>query len=81
MSDASVLFCEVYLCWAHVQDEFGMQNAYFRCVVSCLRVVWLDTSVKLSFRNLIIKRGYSEKVADELWKWYDFSEKKGVASF
>jgi hypothetical protein len=26
-------------------------------------------------------RGYSEKVADELWKWFDFSEKKGVASF
>jgi len=25
--------------------------------------------------------GYSEKAADELWKWYDFSEKKGVASY
>jgi hypothetical protein len=36
---------------------------------------------KLGFKTLIVKRGYSEKVADELWKWYDFSEKKGVASF
>jgi hypothetical protein len=58
-----------------------MQNAYFNCVVSPLFVVWLITHVKLGFKNLIIKRGYSEKVADELWKWYDFSEKKGVASF
>ena len=53
----------------------------FGWVVSCFRVVWLDKSVKLGFRNLIVKRGYSEKVAEELWKWYDFSEKKGVASF
>jgi len=44
-------------------------------------VVWVDKSAKLGFRNLIIRRGYSEKAADELWKWYDFSEKKGVAGF
>jgi hypothetical protein len=30
---------------------------------------------------MLISYGYSKKVADELWKWYDFSEKKGVASF
>jgi hypothetical protein len=71
----------VYLCWAHVQDGFALQNAYFGSGVSCFCVVWLDKSVKLGFRNLIVKRGYSEKVSDELWKWYDFSEKKGVASF
>jgi hypothetical protein len=58
-----------------------MQNAYFNSVVTSLFVVWLITHVKLGFKNLIIKRGYSAKVADELWKWYDFSEKKGVASF
>jgi hypothetical protein len=58
-----------------------MQNAYFVCFASCLHVVWLDNSVKFSFRNLIVKCGFSEKVAEELWKWYDFSEKKGVASF
>ena len=58
-----------------------MQNAYFGCVANCLAVVWLGKIAKLGFRNLIIKRGYSEKAADELWKWYDFSEKKGVASF
>jgi hypothetical protein len=30
---------------------------------------------------MLISYGYSKKVADELWKWYNFSEKKGVASF
>jgi hypothetical protein len=44
-------------------------------------VVSLARSAKLGFRDLIVRRGYSERVADELWKWYDFSEKKGVASF
>jgi hypothetical protein len=41
----------------------------------------LEPHVRLSFRDLITRRGYSEKAADELWKWYDFSDKKGVASF
>jgi hypothetical protein len=27
------------------------------------------------------KQGYSEKVIRELYKWYDSSEHKGVASF
>jgi hypothetical protein len=33
------------------------------------------------FKRLLIDSGYSEKAAEELWKWYDSSEKKGVASF
>jgi len=41
----------------------------------------LDKKAKLTFKNLLLTYGYSEKFADELWKWYDFSEKKGVASF
>jgi hypothetical protein len=36
---------------------------------------------KQLFKNLLLAYGYSEQVARELWKWYDFSEKKGVASF
>jgi hypothetical protein len=57
-----------------------MQNAYFGSLkFSC--VVQLSKSVKLGFRELIVKRGYSERAVDELWKWYDFSDKKGVASF
>ena len=41
----------------------------------------LSEEAKLSFKNLLLANGHSEKAADELWKWYDFSEKKGVASF
>jgi len=41
----------------------------------------MKTEAKLTFKNLITRRGYSEKVAEELWKWYDFSDRKGVASF
>jgi hypothetical protein len=33
------------------------------------------------FRISLKQRGYSEKVIDEIWKWYDFSEKKGAASY
>jgi hypothetical protein len=33
------------------------------------------------FDVLLKQRGYSEKAIDKLWKWYDYSEKKGVASF
>ena len=34
-----------------------------------------------TFKNILLAHGHSEKVADELWKWYNFSEKKGVVSF
>jgi len=44
-------------------------------------VVLLGKRARRTFKELIARRGYLEKVADELWKWYDFSEKKGVASF
>jgi hypothetical protein len=34
-----------------------------------------------SFEILLKQRGFSEKAIKELWKWYDYSEKKGVASY
>jgi hypothetical protein len=33
------------------------------------------------FKSLLKHQGYSEKTVKEIWKWYDFSEKKGAASF
>jgi len=30
---------------------------------------------------MLKNKGYSEEEIEKLWKWYDFSEKKGVASF
>jgi hypothetical protein len=41
----------------------------------------LSRKPKRIFKNMLIANGHSGKVADELWKWYDFSKKKGVASF
>jgi hypothetical protein len=32
-------------------------------------------------QHLLKREGYSEKAVKEVWKWYDFSERKGVASF
>jgi len=40
----------------------------------------LSKKAKRTFKNLLLTHGYSEKVAEELWKWYTFSEKKGIAS-
>jgi hypothetical protein len=36
---------------------------------------------KRSFEHRLKRRGLSEKAIEKLWKWYDFSEKKGVASY
>jgi hypothetical protein len=33
------------------------------------------------FKSMLKESGSSSRAADELWKWYDSSEKKGVASF
>jgi hypothetical protein len=44
-------------------------------------VVNLATQAKQEFRELLATCGYGEKVSDALWLWYDFSVKKGVASF
>ena len=37
--------------------------------------------VDRDFEILLKCRGCSENVIKELWKWFDHSEKKGVASF
>ena len=58
-----------------------MRNVYFDFVVLLRKVVLLSKRAKRTFKEWIARRGYSEKVADELWKWYDFSDKRGVSSF
>ena len=40
-----------------------------------------NQKVKNKFTNLLKKSGYSNRVIEELYKWYDSSEHKGVASF
>jgi len=34
-----------------------------------------------SFRQILKNKGYSEEAIEQLWKWYDYSEKKGIASY
>lgn len=34
-----------------------------------------------NFKKAMQNKGFSEKAIEEMWKWYDYSEKKGVASF
>jgi hypothetical protein len=36
---------------------------------------------KKQFERLMAKSGCTQRAAEELWKWYDCAEKKGVASF
>jgi hypothetical protein len=39
------------------------------------------TAPPATLKAKLKKKGYSERMIEELWKWYDPSEKKGVASF
>ena len=34
-----------------------------------------------SLRTQLQEHGFSDEMIEELWKWYDSSEKKGVASY
>lgn len=36
---------------------------------------------KVKFAELLKDSGCSVKVVEELYKWYDYSQRKGVASF
>ncbi len=58
-----------------------MQNVYFRFILKLKREPLSDKKAKHTFKNLLLTYRYSKDLADKLWKWYDFSEKKGVASF
>jgi hypothetical protein len=37
--------------------------------------------ISYNFSEMLKKRGYSTKTIEKMWKWYDYSEKRGVASF
>jgi hypothetical protein len=41
----------------------------------------MSDKAELGFKDLLASRGYTGKIAEELWKWFDPSEKRGVASF
>jgi hypothetical protein len=63
------------------KSDFGYRTFIFVLQPVSNREPVLGKKTKLTFKNLLFANGYSTKLADELWKWYDFSEKKGVASY
>jgi hypothetical protein len=34
-----------------------------------------------TFKQLLKSQRYSKETIDKMWKWYDYAEKKGVASY
>jgi len=37
-----------------------------------------EMKAPIAFRALLKHKGYSSKAVKEIWKWYDFSERKGI---
>ena len=71
----------MYFCCTCVQNEFAIQNIYCLLIKIVYFVNPLCDETKRSFKNLLKGHGHRLKSLDELWKWYDFSEKTGIASF
>ena len=70
------------ICVAHVyKSDLEYRTFIFVSQSVSKREPLLSKKIKLTFKTLLFTNGYSAKIADELWKWYDFSEKKGVASY
>ena len=40
-----------------------------------------NSKQKRVFKSLLKQNGYSKKAIEELYRWYDSSDKKGVASY
>jgi hypothetical protein len=45
--------------------------------------MYVDNNMKPSkkYFQVLRGRGYSTNAIEEMWKWCDYSEKKGIASF
>jgi hypothetical protein len=70
-------FSCVYRFWEYV---FGRN----RVIIYSYSPLVEDLQMKKAeneFKRLLQDFGSSPKAAEELWKWYDSSQKKGVASF
>jgi hypothetical protein len=71
----------VYFCCTYLQVLFEIQNAYFEFFQGKDMQQQQGKNKELGFKQLITDAGCSQKAAEELWKWYDPSKNKGVASF
>jgi hypothetical protein len=66
----------VYVFYNHTDSDFEFASLFNH--ISSVYGIMKATS---SFRLMLKNKGYSEKAIEQLWKWYDYSEKKGVASY
>jgi len=32
----------------------------------------------ITFKFMLKQKGYSDRAVEEIWKWYDFTERKGI---
>ncbi len=69
--------CVVQVC----KLDLEFRTFIFASVVLVRKVKCMDGKARLAFKNLLIDCGFTDEAVDALWKWYDTSEKKGVASF
>lgn len=78
MGQLSSLLIIVVLLNRYTEFRLIIQNIYF---LEREGLFMSRASLPASFKEMLQKEGYSEVIIKKLWKWYDFSEKKGVASF
>jgi hypothetical protein len=69
--------CVVQVC----KHDLEFRTLILASVVLVRKVKRMDEKAMLAFRNLLIDCGFTDEAVDALWKWYDASKKKGVASF
>ena len=67
----------------YINTKTGLQlrNSFLCSPTYFMRLGSLQMKAQVSFNHLLKKRGYSDTAINKLWKWYDYSEFKGVASF
>ena len=58
----------------------GKSLLYSQVQMAFGSVLWMNRAEK-EFKRILEGSEVSKKAASELWKWYDPTEKKGVASF
>lgn len=85
--------CAAY--WTCVSIDYIMKETYTAALTLfivglAMAICWILVSLssfhplireRLSFGDQLKRSGYSKEAVDEIWKWYDFSERKGVANW
>jgi len=78
----AAVFCR---CVGHVYRNRILDSEPFNCVESTflkqVTVVKLGMKPPTSLRSMLKRHGYSDETVEAIWKWYNFHDRKGAASF